>query len=514
MADDGAQSLPGLELESFWGQTRVRVDEWRLHEAWYDAQPWTRRRGGPLPRRRALRGMVDPLHFRIQPYGLFPRGMHRSLFGSFVLHVLAHHDLVQVSGPDGFARLDEEAAGRLLLTDPFPPSEVHDAIAADPVGSLEDRVLNGIHPFALRRTSPTEAELSVDWTGSTMESAERGSGRRRYLPNVGASFDLGPDGPALRSIAIAFPHVAAITRVTRDSPPELLRQGVAILRSALVLAGEIDVHLMCHVLAEHVQLALRALPDGDPVRALLGPHVDGADVINCVGDWLILGEQGVVCATTPLTAADLARRTADALRASLQGWDTFAPRAPLGPSDRYARAANVFWDALEGYVSAAIPTYDREVAQTLEAELHALEVADWTVTVPPIADLAGLRRFCRYVVFHATFLHGWVNDAQWDDGGDPDHTPLSVRSPPDPAATYDAWRAGQARVPRVDVAYQKIIANALTRFDVGLATRDDLLPRSPPGFADLVRGLGPPFVDAGGADQRLVRDWIRSRLNS
>jgi hypothetical protein len=237
--------------------------------------------------------------------------------------------------------------------------------------------------------------------------------------------------------------------------------------------------------------------------------VDGADVVNLIGDWMIVGEVGTLTTVTPIRAHELEERIARGLEDVWRGWKTFAPRPPLTAGDTYAHAAAVVWEALDRYCRASFPPgADLGDARALIAELDRWRPG----TVPPVDSHEDLVQLCRFVLFQVTFLHAWVNDAQWDDGGDPDHSPMAVRALPQPGLSYEAWRP-LAAPSRMDAGQQKLVANALSRFDVGLALRDDLHPPAPKRFRDMVESLGAPFR-TGGPDRRLDKGWFRSRLNS
>lgn len=508
-----------LDVDSFLTHAVVRVDEWRLHQRWYDQRPRWAFRGGPLPRRDTLdRWMPDPHTRQTIPYGLFPRGMHRTLFGTYVLHVIAHRDLIVASGPPPLARRDDARAAQEIARGTFPASPVHAAMRTDPAASLCDRVLNGIHAFALREAGP-EGDLRLDLSFASWTHAVPGGALTRnagtFLPDVTVRFAR--DGARLRLTGVGA-RLDGRSWVARGADDPLWPHLLHVARGALVLAGEIDVHLMTHLLAEHVQVALhQAVPADHPLQRVLACHVDGADVINLIGDWLILGPEGVVCASTPMTADDLAHRTAVALADAYRGWRTFAPRRPICAADRYAAAANAFWDALGPYLEEELAGVEVDGAvAALGAALAARPsvARPHDTVVPPITSQPELAQFCRFVLFHVTFLHGWVNDAQWDDGGEPALAPLAIRALPDPSVPYEAWARAATPTPS-NAGYQMVIANALTRFDVGLALHDDVYPSPPPRFASMVARLPPPFTDRDpGGDRRLERSWVRSRLNS
>ena len=72
------------------------------------------------------------------------------------------------------------------------------------------------------------------------------------------------------------------------------------------------------------------------------------------------------------------------------------------------------------------------------------------------ASAANMKQVCRYVIFHATFMHTWANSRQYDDGGELVYNGIGMRfgdngvftpeedesvAPPPNLATDQMWYA-------------------------------------------------------------------------
>ena len=123
-------------------------------------------------------------------------------------------------------------------------------------------------------------------------------------------------------------------------------------------------------------------------------------------------------------------------------WDTFRPRDPLHASDRYARAAALYWELLGDVFGAHLAAHPAESAAAWpevrrmsdDLRAHGPIGETWayapitTADAPAPGDAERLLQWCRYVVFHATFDHTWTHDGQYDAGGELRYATFGLRN--------------------------------------------------------------------------------------
>lgn len=85
-------------------------------------------------------------------------------------------------------------------------------------------------------------------------------------------------------------------------------------------------------------------------------------------------------------------------------------------------------------------------------------------------------QLCTYAIYHATFVHTWTNDRQFDDLGDAKFASLGLmtREPPpkDPDAQAE-WEQ-RARPLLRDAGFTMTLARVLSHLDVGMLLSRDL----------------------------------------
>jgi hypothetical protein len=120
----------------------------------------------------------------------------------------------------------------------------------------------------------------------------------------------------------------------------------------------------------------------------------------------------------------------------------------------------------------------REIAEADQERF--VDATDVVRSVHPIRphNIEDAEQLAAYVIYHASFYHGWCNDAQLEDGGDVQFACFGLRTremPADNAAWDDAkWRAIAPEVP--DAALQLFVAETLskTRYGYVVARADQV----------------------------------------
>jgi hypothetical protein len=336
---------------------------------------------------------------------------------------------------------------------------------------LGDRVLNGFNPARLMREVADPGRLHVVYRWGEFPPEES----QHDLSDVDAVFEL-VDGKLLPvemtlSVRIAtgkHQWAGEPTRhhVRRDEG-ERWEQAKRVFRCTYLLQGEIDTHwISTHLRVEQYAIAAHRQLRRNPLRDLLFPHLAEVTLTNRELErpaWgKTLNDESAFNARTLEERAVAVSGSAD--------WSAWRPRQPLSPDDRYARAANIFWDVLTTHVdhffeieAAEIAKYWSEIARMSKdlvthstayvpietppglewldlgeiddpepprAEIDGVRKAIRPVTLalePTSEDLANARQLCRYILFHATFQHCWVHDRALDDGGEIAYACLALR---------------------------------------------------------------------------------------
>lgn len=335
-----------------------------------------------------------------------------------------------------------------------------------------ERLANGFYPAPLRRDDARDDvyRLRYRWDDLDFHPPYE-------LANVDAELTL-VDGALLPTrlviqtrlpgaFAAGSPLAEPIDLTPRDGAR--WEQAKRIARVAHFVAGEIDGHLSrAHLDVEQYAVAAFRNLRRSPLRRLLFPHLKEVASINAQGAWLVFGDTGFVPRASALTSDAVEQRFAQQL-ATLD-WSSFRPRTPLSTRPGFAHVATLYWDVLGTAIEAFFSRFSDDIARHwTEARAFSRDLVAHSVphapaslisriddpfagerddvslprtehhgilraVRPPVteahpneADLARLRQLCRYVVYHATLWHSWVNDLQLEDGGDVTYGSLGLR---------------------------------------------------------------------------------------
>ncbi|MDD9951515.1 MAG: lipoxygenase family protein [Zetaproteobacteria bacterium] len=248
-----------------------------------------------------------------------------------------------------------------------------------------------------------------------------------------------------------------------------------LARMSASLSAELDQHLVaCHLNTEQYAIAAKRNLRLSPVRDLLLPHLKEVSMINHEADRILLGEQGLIAKLSGLSAQGIAKRIVDVM-GSLD-WYDWKPRKCLTPQHRYAKIAWRYYEFLDDYVRRFFTKHATEIEKhwyeifyfsqdltqhsvayfmcphlqqqkkvlgdqafyqkydwnersrvELRQNLQATNKALSPVCTSMQQDEQGyenLISLCKYILFHSTFLHSWVNQLQYDDVGELDYAAL------------------------------------------------------------------------------------------
>eukprot|EP01061_Rhynchopus_euleeides_P020682 TRINITY_DN335_c0_g1_i1.p1 TRINITY_DN335_c0_g1~~TRINITY_DN335_c0_g1_i1.p1 ORF type:complete len:648 (+),score=280.10 TRINITY_DN335_c0_g1_i1:73-1944(+) len=237
--------------------------------------------------------------------------------------------------------------------------------------------------------------------------------------------------------------------------------------------GEVATHLTeTHLNMEQYILAVQRNVRKNPVLQLLAPHMYGTVLINKLADKILTAPTGLVVkhsAVTPVAVAEAVHA-----HAGTMNWHDWKPRESVSKSHRFAYQQALYWDVVTEYVNFFFEEHAADIeAQWQEIKLMSDELVanavpfvdtscePWQdlnevnkrssphpavegtrVALSPVTadeaitddnraqNLANLKQMCAYFILHATFRHTYVNDAQYDMGGDPQFATLGLLKDP------------------------------------------------------------------------------------
>lgn len=337
------------------------------------------------------------------------------------------------------------------------------------------RVLNGMNPALFKRNKNNPNQLKVTFNWDAYEKDDD-----HDLHNVEAFFELKEGKLVVTAITVQsrYPNSFAPYSALKDpvtytpADGDKWLQAKRIFRTNSFFAAEMTEHyIKAHLQMEQYTIATFRNLRKNPVRLLLYPHVKSLVNINQRADEVLVSPTvGLVTTNGPLTPASVVQVCKEQM-ASFD-WKGWQPRQPLCESHTFAKIANLYWQVLTEAIDNFFQSNQEDIIAEW-AEIHRLsddiiehsvayqslpEIKDdeyeWydrheldkpeiprvtvngavkatrpitTTDQPSASDLDNLKEFVRYVIFHITFWHSWVNDAQADEGGEIFYNSLALR---------------------------------------------------------------------------------------
>ena len=337
------------------------------------------------------------------------------------------------------------------------------------------RVLNGMNPCLLKRNkdNPNQLKVTFNWDAYQKDDDHD-------LNNVEAFFELKDGKLVATAIAVQSrypdsfaPHSALKDPVTfTPNDGEKWLQAKRIFRTNSFFAAEMTEHyIKAHLQMEQYTIATFRNLRKNPIRLMLFPHVKSLVNINQRADEVLVSPTvGLVTTNGPLAPSSVVQICKEQM-ASFD-WKGWKPRQPICESHTFAKIANLYWQVLTESIDSFFQNHQEEIIAEW-AEIHRLsdDVVEHSVAYQPLAeisdrdyewydrheldkpeiprstingtikatrpitssdqatpaDIDNLKEFCRYVIFHITFWHSWVNDAQADEGGEIFYNSLALR---------------------------------------------------------------------------------------
>lgn len=208
-----------------------------------------------------------------------------------------------------------------------------------------------------------------------------------------------------------------------------------LFRNAEFIYHEIRTHLgQCHMNMDQYAMAYYRNIVNNPIQQLLEPHLEGLLNINKEGSGLIIGKTGFIPDTSPLTPEQV-----DAiLKEEITGltYRNYHPKKQSLPdyivNNHFDIASQAMWEAVEAYVSKFFAANKQGIESNWsEVKGMSEDLVTRSILKPELATLAinsinDLQQLCVYIIYHCTFLHSWVNNKQYEDGGDVEYATMGL----------------------------------------------------------------------------------------
>ncbi|MGC1245087.1 MAG: hypothetical protein WA865_02670, partial [Spirulinaceae cyanobacterium] len=197
---------------------------------------------------------------------------------------------------------------------------------------------------------------------------------------------------------------------------------------------EIQSHLgRTHMNMDQYAMAFYRNIVDNPIKSLLEPHFEGLISIDKNGATSILGYEGFIPQASVLTSDDVHRLLIEEVSQLSYKWTPEVIKLPDYIKNNYFDpAASAMWGIIEEYVGEffaqnenAIKHYWSEVVGMSE-DLVKHSILESTSKTLAVNNINELKQLCVYVIYHNTFVHSWVNNKQYDDGGDVEYTPFGL----------------------------------------------------------------------------------------
>jgi linolenate 9R-lipoxygenase len=208
-----------------------------------------------------------------------------------------------------------------------------------------------------------------------------------------------------------------------------------LFRSAEFVFQEAQAHLgRTHLNLEQYAMAYYRNVRNNKIIELLEPHFEGLLNINKVGASIIFGDTGVIPQSSAINTQGVEAMLKEEIsRLNYHTWHPHiqALRDFVG-NNYYDPAAIAVWEVIEQYVGTFFQNHS-SLIQSDWAEIEGMsqELVIHSLLKPNLGTLKihninDLEKLCVYVIYHASFLHSWVNYKQYEDGGDIEYAAIGL----------------------------------------------------------------------------------------
>ncbi len=407
---------------------------------------------------------TKPLPARLQPK---PR-----YWANFGLHLLPNQQLSPALPELGITGVEQIMGPSTTLY--MPPNLTRTRLDKFSDDFFVERRLNGFNPGQLRAVSdkPWQYEIHYDCSNYGVEPSG-------ILPSlITARFSF--CGQYLHPHSIEF----TLDRKTETQQPgdEDWEWSKRLFRCAEFVFQEIQTHLaQTHMNMDQYAMAYYRNIVNNPIRLLLESHFEGLLNINKLGAGLIIGDTGFIPEASSLTPTEVNEVLSDYIsRLNYRHWTPHTHTLPDRVLNNHFDPASItMWNILGTYVKNffvehqdGIKHYWHEIeAMSRELVTHSILKPELgTLAVESIADLEQL---CLYIIYHSTFFHSWVNNKQYEDGGDVSYSTIGIWDTYHP--TYDPLKVAEREAKQVVLLWTLSHVRYNPIMDVGPTMLKDLI---------------------------------------
>ncbi len=292
-----------------------------------------------------------------------------------------------------------------------------------------ERRLNGINPGQLKRVEHPEWDYIINYDFSQIDIDPFAI----FPKTIEARFCL--DGQQLHPHSIEY-ILHGETQIHRHTPIDgEWEEAKKIFRCAELVFHESRSHLgRTHLNIDQYAMAYYRNVVNNPIKQLLDPHFEGVLNINQRGGRDIIGFKdkdgnnvdGVIPGCSAISLDTLHFLLKEEI--STLTYRNWSPREYTLPdyvaNNHFDSAAIAMWNIINEYVGrffadnqAGIQEYWSEIAG-MSQDLSSHSILKPELGTLDIKTIHDLRQLCVYVIYISSFYHSWVNNKQYDDGGD------------------------------------------------------------------------------------------------
>lgn len=296
-----------------------------------------------------------------------------------------------------------------------------------------ERRLNGFNPGKLNRVQGQAWQYVVRYNCAGYEKDAAG-----IFPDIiEARFILKETELQVHSIQFSLDGTIS-THVPGDEKWEWSKR---LFRSVEFVFHEIQSHLgRTHMNMDQYAMAFYRNIVNNPIKQLIEPHFEGLLNIDKLGSALIIGETGFIPEASVLKPTGVDEILTEYVSQLSYHWKPSIQALPDRiDNNHFDKAALAMWNLLEEYVRNFFQKNKAAIqANWSEIEGMSKDLIDHSILKPELGTLAiksidDLKQLCVYIIYHCTFFHSWVNNKQYDDGGDIEYTAIGLWDDKNPA---------------------------------------------------------------------------------
>ncbi|NJN39443.1 MAG: hypothetical protein HC790_13290 [Acaryochloridaceae cyanobacterium CSU_3_4] len=321
-----------------------------------------------------------------------------------------------------------------------------------------ERRLNGFNPGKLNRVQGQDWQYEVRYLTGRHHVEPAG-----LIPDyIEARFTLVDHRLKVHSIAYSLQKQPFLYHPSDTPEWERAKQ---LFRNSEYIFQEIQSHLArTHMNMDQYAMAFYRNVSSNPIQELLAPHFVGLLNIDKKGAALIIGNTGFIPEASSLTTEGVDNvLVAEISKLSYKGWSPKNQALPDQIHNNYFDpAALCVWQILEDYVAefvskqaSGIEQYWAEI-EGMSADLVKHSILDASLVKQfgtlAVENLEDLKALSVYVIYHSLFFHSWVNNKQYEDGGDVEYAAIGLWDTTDPA--YDQALVDQRHDAQVKLMWQ------------------------------------------------------------